>query len=174
MSLSACWVETNGPLKEFRWRDQLAKKKPTLETVRTYGDYPEGPVRKILTGRHTRSCAGDYPSKKNGVLVPFESLLEGDLVVIMEKDLEIARYWAQPETFRWRDEAGRRRRYTPDFLVLKVDGTRVYREVKLKKQRKRDPDLGGRLPRIKQECATRGAQFEFWTEDEIRIRTNAS
>jgi hypothetical protein len=147
----------------------LTRKEPTSETVRTYGNYPRDPVRKVVTGRHTRSCAGDFPSKKNGVLVPFESLLEGDLVVLMEKDRRIARYWAQPETFRWRDDAGRRRQYTPDFLVLKVDGTRVYREVKPKKRRKRDPDLGGRLPRIKQECAVRGAQFEFWTEDEIRI-----
>ena len=126
-------------------------------------------ARNIVDGRHNRSFTGFVPTPKGGGLVPFESLLEADLVDLMVKDARIVTIHAQPETFAWRDGVhGRRRRYTPDFLAVATDGTRIYREVKPHALLIRDPDLSGRRARIEIECAARGATFEIWTEREIR------
>lgn len=102
-----------------------------------------------------------------GIRVPFESSVEADLILIMEVDSTVAGFWAQPETFRWRQD-GRARRYTPDFLVQMTDGNFEYREVKLLKHLKRNPTFDGRRERIEQECRTRNAKFEIWTETDVR------
>lgn len=102
-------------------------------------------------------------------MVPFESLLEGDLIMRAAADPDVVSLRAQPETFRWLDGAtGRRRRYTPDLLVTLRDGSKVYREVKPYALLVRDPELKGRRRRIEAECLARGATFEIWTEYEIR------
>jgi len=123
----------------------------------------------MLDGRHRRSCIGTVPTAKGGGLVPFESLLEGDLIMSAAKDPDVAAIRAQPETFRWVDGAtGRRRSYTPDLLVTLRDGSNVYREVKPHAVLARDPELKGRRRQIEAECLARGASFEVWTEREIR------
>lgn len=99
--------------------------------------------------------------------VPYESLLEADLVTVLCVDPELDGFWAQPEVFRWRQD-GKARRYVPDFLILTTAGARAYREVKPLRRLRKDPSLGGRRPAIEAECARRGATFETWTEDEIR------
>jgi len=134
---------------------------------RTAQDVPPVPVRRVVTGRKRRSIAREVWSLKMGQEVPSESLIEADLIVVMEADPRVDGFWAQPETFRWRQK-GRVRRYTPDFLVLLTDGSRMYREVKPSRVLERDPSLGGRRPHIEAECARRGAQFEVWTERDIR------
>lgn len=58
--------------------------------------------------------------------VPYESLLEADLVTILCVDPEVDGFWAQPEAFRWRQD-GKVRRYVPDFLILTTAGARVPR-----------------------------------------------
>jgi hypothetical protein len=125
------------------------------------------PVRNVVTGRRTGSMTGKFPSSKNSDLVPFESLLEADLIELMERDREVAAYFAQPETFRWREKSGRARSYTPDFLVVFSNGLRCFREVKPSDRYARDPTLRGRRSQIEHECAVRGAAFEVWTEKEI-------
>lgn len=104
--------------------------------------------------------------------MPFESLLGADLLTQMAADPFVASIRAQPETFVWRDGAdGRRRRYTPDLLVIMMDGSKVYRSVRPHALLLRDSELSGRRPRIELECAVRGAAFEIWTEREIREST---
>ena len=114
---------------------------------------------------------GTFPSLKNNALVPFESLLEADLIALMEQDQDITAYFAQPETFCWRASNRKVRRYTPDFLVIYSDGRRAYREVKPTKHLRRDESLRGRRSRIELECSARGASFEVWTEKDIRPGT---
>ncbi len=126
-----------------------------------------GPVRRVVTGRKRRSIARAVWSRKMQQEVPSESLLEADLIAVMEADPRVDGFWSQPETFHWRQQ-GRMRRYTPDFLVLLADGSRVYREVKPGRILDRDPSLGGRRPSIETECTRRGALFEIWTERDIR------
>ncbi|WP_061937685.1 TnsA endonuclease N-terminal domain-containing protein [Aureimonas sp. AU22] len=129
----------------------------------------EGPARRIQFHGRRRSCAGIAPTRKGVGKVPFESLLELDLVDLMTDDGDVVSLRAQPETFRWTDGlTGERRSYTPDFLVARSDGTSVYREVKPSKVLRADPEFGGRRARIELECRARGADFEVWTEREIR------
>lgn len=139
--------------------------------VRTkkHGMPPEGPARRIQFHGRGRSCAGTAPTRKGVGKVPFESLLELDLVELMTDDEDVATLRAQPETFTWTDGlTGAKRRYTPDFLVRRSDGTSVYREVKPIAVLLADPELGDRRERIELECRARGAEFEVWTEREIR------
>lgn len=116
------------------------------------------------------ACTGWFPSAKLGALVPCESALEVRACAAMERDPGIAVFRPQPETFRWRDAEGRRRRYTPDFLVEHADGARSYREVKPSRVLARDPTLGGRRSEIEAECARRGASFVIWTEQDDGFR----
>ncbi|WP_162560761.1 hypothetical protein [Methylobacterium durans] len=99
--------------------------------------------------------------------VPYESLLEADLITILCVDPAVEGFWAQPEVFRWR-QGGRARRYVPDFLILTTAGARTYREVKPLRRLLKDASLGGRRVAIEAECERRGATFETWTEAEIR------
>jgi len=133
-----------------------------------------GPARRVVTGRRTGAFTGTFPSRKMGQLVAFESLLEADLIALLEVSPDVLRFHAQPETIRWREPTGRLRRYTPDFLVETAREGRVYREVKPRRRLLKDPTLGGRRARIVAECAERGGQFEVWTEVEIRAEPRAA
>lgn len=114
-----------------------------------------------------RSCSGWYGSIKSGARLPFESLLERDLMVIQDIDPDIAHFTLKPETLIWTD--GRReQRYTPDFRVVTWDGRVVYREAMPRRKFDADPSLKGHRPRITDACVARGASFELWTETEIR------
>lgn len=114
-----------------------------------------------------QSCTGWYTSVKGRVRLPFESLLERDLMIVQDIDPDVVEFVAQPETFTWYE--GRRQRcYTPDFRVVTVGGQVLFREVKPQAKLATDLSLKGRLPRIIEECAARGATHEFWTEVEIR------
>lgn len=118
-----------------------------------------GMARAIRLTRPS-ACTGWFSSAKLGMLVPCESALEVRACADMENDPDVAVYRPQPETFQWLDADGRRRSYTPDFLVEYTDGALSYREVKPSRVLARDPTLRGRRRRIEVECAHRGATFE--------------
>lgn len=130
-------------------------------------------ARRIPADRNgSRPRCGFIPTPKGGGLVAFESVLAADLLASMAADPFVASIRAQPETLVWRDGFdGRRRRYTPDFLAVMTDGSKVYRSVRSHGLLLRDNELSGRRPRIELECALRGAAFEIWTELEIREAT---
>ncbi len=131
------------------------------------GGHAPVPARAVVTGRRTGSFTGYHPSRKMKALVAFESLLEADALTLLEVDVAVVSYETQPLTLRWRDGAMRRRRYTPDLLVTTGHGL-TYREVKPGRRYLRDPSLGGRRDRIEAECAALGANFEVWTDADIR------
>lgn len=114
-----------------------------------------------------RSCSGWYQSLKCSVQLPFQSLLERDLMVIQDIDPEVSAFALKPETLIWSD-GGRELRYTPDFQVVSRNGRVVYREAMSQRKLDADPSLKGRRSRITEACAVRGASFEIWTETEIR------
>lgn len=130
-------------------------------------EQPWAPVRTGAEGRSRWSFMHRIWSHRMQGDVPYESLLEADLVTILCVDPEVDGFWAQPEAFRWRQD-GKVRRYVPDFLILTTAGARAYREVKPLRRLRKDPSLGGRRPAIEAESARRGATFETWTEKEIR------
>ena len=125
------------------------------------------PVRKIVPGYGRFSLPGHAFSRKMQTHVPFESLLEADLIVLHEVNPDVISFGAQPETFRWSDH-GKQRRYTPDFKVHLRCGASVFREVKMECWLRRNPTFNGRLERIKAECRARHAEFEIWTEHDVR------
>jgi len=125
------------------------------------------PVRVVANGRKRRSIAHELFVPRLGRAVTYESRLEADLIMLMAVDPEIDDFGSQPETFHFGGLKGRRR-YTPDFLVLRRTAFPVYREVKPEAALARDPTFRGRRKAIEAECAARGATFEIWTEGRIR------
>ncbi|MCG5243866.1 hypothetical protein ACIU1J_25645 [Azospirillum doebereinerae] len=114
-----------------------------------------------------RSCSGWYRSIKCDARLPFESLLERDLMVIQDVDPDVANFALKPETLVWTN-GQREQRYTPNFRVVTREGRFVYREAIPRRKLNADPSLKGRRSRITDACAVRGASFELWTETEIR------
>ncbi|HIF9452186.1 TnsA endonuclease N-terminal domain-containing protein [Photobacterium damselae] len=70
-----------------------------------------------------------FSSLKNQDVVMCESRLERDCCYHFEYDLDVVQYESQPEGFCY-DFNGKKRPYTPDFLVTYHDGTLEYVEVK--------------------------------------------
>ncbi len=65
-----------------------------------------------------------------GCLVPWESSLERDFLLLLEFDLTVDAYHAQPEALEWTDGDGRRRRSIPDVRVSLHGGRQRMVEVK--------------------------------------------
>ncbi|WP_354136640.1 hypothetical protein [Bradyrhizobium sp. LB11.1] len=105
-------------------------------------------------------------------MVDGESLLELDALVIIDNDGGFRDVIAQPFQLTL-DVAGRIRRWTPDFLIVK-DGRDLLVEVKcLSWLYHRDPAKAAlarsRVNAIESACARRDCDFMLLTEDEIRV-----
>ena len=85
-------------------------------------------ARKPLT-RSQRGFRMKYPSLKLGRMVACESLLEGDLVILLEFSPGVLSYQEQPARIEYWD-GERMREYFPDFEVCLSDGTQAHLEVK--------------------------------------------
>jgi hypothetical protein len=72
-------------------------------------------VRKI--GPTKNSVTGVHQTLKARSPQAAESALEQDFLTLLEFDSWVSEFEVQPLTIRWRDRAGRARRYTPDVLV---------------------------------------------------------
>lgn len=123
---------------------------------------PSAPARRIWGRRRLKTLTGRLSSTKGGGQVEAESHGELRLAIAMNGDRAIRAYRHQPETFSWEDGTGRRRRYTPDFLVQYADGSLAYREVKTVRTFRSNPTLDGRLEYILAICRSREARFEVW------------
>lgn len=84
--------------------------------------------RRVITrsGRHFR---GRYPSKKLGRMVAFESLIERDVILLLEFSRGVQSYQEQPERIVYSD-GQIMREYYPDFEARLTSGPRVHIEVK--------------------------------------------
>lgn len=61
---------------------------------------------------------GRFPSFKLGRMVDFESLIERDLIFVLDFEPDIETFCEQPLTIEYQDD-GKVRHYTPDFHVVK-------------------------------------------------------
>jgi hypothetical protein len=102
---------------------------------------------------------------KSGRSIHWESQLERDLVHLLEFDPAVVRYREQPVTVHY-DDAGKSRRYTPDFLVEMVHGLHVI-EVK-PVQYAEEPEWRELFERMAAHFAAEGVKYEVLTEREIR------
>lgn len=84
--------------------------------------------RRVITrsGRHFR---GRYPSRKLGRMVAFESLIERDVIMLLEFSRGVSSYQEQPERIEYAD-GDTIRVYYPDFEARLASGVRVHIEVK--------------------------------------------
>lgn len=122
------------------------------------------PVRKIpishssLTGRHANFLG-------NGG-IGFESSLERDYVTLTLFDPSVISVTEQPVRIQYRDEAGKDRRYTPDYLVHRSD--RASALIEVKPSRFLTEELKPKFQAGSIYAGRRGWTFEVWTEKEIR------
>lgn len=85
-------------------------------------------VRNAVT-RSGRGIRGYYPSTKMGLMIPWESLLERDAILIFEFSPGVQSYRAQPELILY-PHGDRVCRYFPDFEISTAGGINVQIEVK--------------------------------------------
>ncbi len=73
------------------------------------------PVRKVRSSG--RNIVGHFPSLKLGRMVAFESLLERDLICLLDYEPSVEWFSEQPLVIRYQ-HSGQWRQYTPDFHVV--------------------------------------------------------
>lgn len=85
-------------------------------------------ARRVIT-RSGRGFRGRYPSRKMGRMVEYESLIERDLIQLLEFSTGVVSYEEQPERLEYFD-GETMRVYFPDFAVELVTGQRLHLEAK--------------------------------------------
>lgn len=86
-------------------------------------------VRRVIHTGHGRAV-GLFPSAKMGCLVPWESSLERDFLMLLEFDQMVDAYHVQPEVLEWTDDDGKQRQSVPDVRLSPRDGPERIVEVK--------------------------------------------
>jgi hypothetical protein len=120
------------------------------------------PVRKV--SNRGGNIIGRFPSFKLGRMVDFESLIERDLIFVLDFEPDVETFCEQPLTIEYQDE-GKVRHYTPDFYVIKK-GQHLLIECKpekfvqsAKNQRKFSAGQAW--------CATRGWAYQLVTDQSL-------
>lgn len=115
----------------------------------------------------------EFPSAKpamNYRMVRCDGTLSSDFVVLMENDPSVVEYWEKPASFRWKDDKGKRRNYTPDFAVVLADGRWIAVEVMPMTLVGRTRFLS-KAPFIRTAALDAGYDgFELWTDREISVQ----
>lgn len=133
-------------------------------------------VRKI--GLKYRSLSGRFYSVKNNSEVIFESSLERDMIMMMEMDKFVHSYHEQPIKILFTDKTGKKRSYTPDFLMhyhegLKSDHLKkpILVEVKFRDDlRQNFGDYKEKFKAAIDFCKINNYEFRIMTENEIRTQ----
>ncbi|MGG6229359.1 TnsA endonuclease N-terminal domain-containing protein [Tenacibaculum sp. SDUM215027] len=116
------------------------------------------------------SLSGHITSLKNNSIVKFESSLERDYSIILEFNYKVRNYLEQPIVIEYLYK-GKKRRYTPDFLVKEIDSIYAGKliEVKYKKElEEKKETLEPKFNAAKEFCKKNNLVFEVVTENEIR------
>ena len=126
---------------------------------------PSKGSRDVVTGSRD-NFTGYFPSRKNGKLIQYESLLEQRMIRLMEADRHIVEYTDQPKAKEWRDGAYRLRRSTFDFWYKSDDGSETIVEVK-PWARVQKMGLLEHFAFARFELGKLGYNFELWTDREL-------
>lgn len=87
------------------------------------------PVRAFPSYRGQRSFSGRWWCATTGTHVAFESWLERDRLMLLDRDPTVVGIASQPFWLSWPD-GGRRRRHVPDFFARMRDGTGLVVDVR--------------------------------------------
>jgi hypothetical protein len=121
------------------------------------------PVRKVAN--HGHNIIGRFPSLKLGRMVDFESLIERDLIYLLDFDPAITSFTEQPLTIDYEYE-GQILHYTPDFHVVKTDQNWL---VECKPHQKIGTTKNQRKFTAGHSwCVSRRWQFEVVTDQQLR------
>lgn len=120
-----------------------------------------------LIGMSRRSLTGRVAI--GGLSIPFESSLERDFLVILDFDRTVVDVRGQPLRIDYVDGAGRRRHYTPDFLVEYDAGDFALYEVKYRSTLREEwPLLKPKFRAARKFAREKGWRFSIITDQEIR------
>lgn len=134
-------------------------------------------IRKVQN--NDNSTIGTYPSLKNFTQVQFESSLEADFIRLLEFDLKVDRYVDQPIKIQYHDKSGKKRSYTPDFIVYFRDDPKkngayhcpLLVEVKSRSMIKKNwTELKPKFIAAMRYCDEVGWKFKIKTEKEIKTQ----
>lgn len=128
--------------------------------------------RKALT-RSGRGFRMRIPSLKLGRMVECESILEGDVALLLEYSPGVLSYQEQPALIDYWD-GEEMRTYFPDFEALLSDGSRVHLEVKPSKKLNK-PKIAEKYRAIATHYKQTSIQFRIVTELECQrepLRSN--
>lgn len=122
-------------------------------------------ARKVVTrrGRHFR---GYFPSAKLRQMVPWESLLERDAILLFEFSPGVVSYKAQPTVVHYTDGV-QIREYYPDFELVLDCGRVVHAEIK-PADRLENPRVADKFRAIASHYALKRQEFRILTDREIR------
>jgi TnsA endonuclease N terminal len=123
------------------------------------------PVRKVVTQCSVR-VTGRFASRKMGRMIPWESQIERDFILLAEVDASVTGIHAQPFEIEIGFD-GAMHRYTPDFLLETIAGTEVH-EIKPDADLT-DDELRRKLEKAGQVIAEMGHRFVVTPESFIRI-----
>lgn len=122
-------------------------------------------ARKVVT-RSGRKIRGHFPSLKMGHMVPWESLLERDAILMFEFSHGVRTFRAQPEEVVYvHDDTTRR--YYPDFEVTGKSGRLIHLEVKPEAMLAR-PDVAQKLRAVADHYRRQGRDYRILTDRTIR------
>ncbi len=121
--------------------------------------------RKVVT-RRGRRFRGYFPSAKLGRMVPWESLLERDAILLLEFSPGVISYEAQPVVVHYSDGV-QIREYYPDFEVVLGCGSVVHLEIK-PTDRLANPEVASKFRAVASHYAARHREFRVLTEEDIR------
>lgn len=122
------------------------------------------------------SLSGQVSSKKLGQEVQFESSLERDLIYLLEFDIEVEHYLEQPLTIAYKDEAGKSRSYTPDFIISYHNKFKKTELVEVKYESyliTHKSELGLKFNAATEYCKKRNMVFKIYTDVHIREKNEA-
>ncbi len=125
----------------------------------------DGRVRRVIT-RSGRRHRIKFPSKKLGRMVHCESPVEAAAARHLEYDPEVDFYQEQPTVIHYYLQDGTARKYYPDFMLRRRDGSQVFIEVKTEGSL-RSRELVNKLTAISLRMVELGIEFQIWTDNHI-------
>jgi hypothetical protein len=122
-------------------------------------------ARKVIT-RRGRRFRGYFPSKKLGRMVAWESLVERDVILLLEFSPGVLSYQEQPVLVKYHDGSDIRA-YYPDFEVVFIDGQSIHVEVKTAKDLAK-PVIQNKYRTIAADYARRQHGFRIISDQDLR------
>lgn len=131
-----------------------------------HADPRGGPIRTIITGRHSKPT-GRYASQKARRSLPWENRTERSFFWLCEADAEVVTYLCQPHCLELKLQGRRPLLFYPDVRRDMANGTVQIRELKSRSAARRaaDPAYDLKLDLAREVYAGLGWDFDLLNEE---------